>query len=175
MSEMTLQKTLYLIGFMGCGKSTVSRYLAEQLQVERIEMDDILVAEAGKPITQIFAEDGEAVFRQMETALVGRLGQGSPVIVSCGGGVVLREENVKLMKEQGTILMLEASPETIYDRVKNSTKRPILNGHMNVEYIAQLLEKREPYYKAAADHIVCVDGKTSQEVACYLAEHIGEL
>lgn len=161
----TLQKPLYLIGFMGSGKSTVSRFLSETLKVPKIEMDEMLVGRAGKPITRIFAEDGEEVFRQMETQLLEEIGAGAPAIVSCGGGVVLRPQNVEIMKRTGIILMLSATPETIFQRVRHSTKRPILNGNMNVEFIAELMAKREPVYRAAADVTVVIDGKTSEIVA----------
>ncbi|MBP3700601.1 MAG: shikimate kinase [Lachnospiraceae bacterium] len=165
-----LQKPLYLIGFMGSGKSTVSRFLAETLEGKKIEMDDLLAERAGKPITQIFAEDGEEAFRQMETQLLEEIGVGEPAIVSCGGGVVLRPQNVEIMKRTGTILMLSAMPETIYNRVKHSTKRPILNGNMNVEFIAGLMAKRDPAYRAAADVTVSIDGKTSEIVAGEIVE-----
>ena len=168
----TLQKTLYLIGFMGSGKSTVSRHMSRALDVPKIEMDDLLAERAGKPITQIFAEDGEEVFRQMETALLREIGAGEPALVSCGGGVVLRPENVEIMKATGTILLLSATPQTIFQRVRHSTKRPILNGNMNVEFIAELMAKRDPAYRAAADVTVSIDGKTSDVVARELVERI---
>lgn len=164
-----LQRPLYLIGFMGSGKSTVSRFLSEMLHTPKIEMDELLVERAGKPITRIFEEDGEAVFRQMETELLREIGAGEAAIVSCGGGVVLRPENVEIMKRTGTILMLSATPETIYSRVRHSTRRPILNGNMNVGYIAGLMAKRDPAYRAAADVTVTIDGKTSEIVAGEIA------
>jgi len=167
-----LQKPLYLIGFMGSGKSTVSRHMSHALGVPKIEMDDLLAERAGKPITRIFSEDGEETFRRMETELLREIGAGEPALVSCGGGVVLRPENVEIMKATGTILMLSASPQTIYGRVRHSTKRPILNGNMNVEFIAGLMAKRDPAYRAAADVTVCIDGKTSDVVARELVERI---
>ena len=168
----TLQRTLYLIGFMGSGKSTVSRHMSQMLGVYKIEMDDLLAERAGKPITQIFAEDGEEAFRQMETDLLREISAGEPVLVSCGGGVVLRPENVEIMKSTGTILMLSATPETIYGRVRYSNKRPILNGNMNVAFIAELMAKRDPAYRAAADVTVTIDGKTSDVVAKELVDRI---
>lgn len=170
--SVILQKPLYIIGFMGSGKSTVSRHISRALGIPKIEMDDLLAERAGKPITQIFAEDGEEVFRQMETELLREIGGGEPVLVSCGGGVVLRPENVEIMKATGTILMLSATPQTIYNRVRHSTKRPILNGNMNVEFIAELMAKRDPAYRAAADVTVSIDGKTSDIVAKELVERI---
>ena len=170
--SVTLQKPLYFIGFMGSGKSTVSRHMSQMLDIPKIEMDDLLAERAGKPITQIFAEDGEEAFRQMETDLLREIGAGDPVLVSCGGGVVLRPENVEIMKASGTILMLSATPETIFERVRHSTKRPILNGNMNVEFIAELMAKRDSVYRAAADVTVIIDGKTSDVIARELVERI---
>ena len=85
-------------------------------------------------------------------------------MVSCGGGVVLREENVRLMKESGSVVLLTADPETVYERIRETGDRPVLKGHMNVPDIRQLMEKRRPYYEAAADFSVATDGKTSEEI-----------
>ena len=164
MDKSRTGRPIYLIGFMGCGKSTVSRALAARLGWERLEMDDILSERAGKPITKIFEEDGEEAFRRMESDLLRETG-GRAVVVSCGGGVVLRPENVRTMRANGSVVLLSALPETIYRRVKGHTNRPILNGHMNVEYIRELMEKRAPFYEAAAGFTVPVDGRTAEEIA----------
>lgn len=86
------------------------------------------------------------------------------MVVSCGGGAVLREENVALMKSCGKIVLLTATPEAIFDRVKDSIDRPVLNGNMNVEYIAELMEKRRPKYEAAADLVISTDMKNVREI-----------
>lgn len=150
---------IYLIGFMGVGKSTIARLLADKLQAELVEMDETIEAETKMSIRDIFETYGEVRFRDLETALLERLASSSGAVVSCGGGVVLRQENVKKMKENGEIIFLSATPETIYDRVKNSTVRPLLNGNMNVDYIRELMEQRKAVYEAAADRIVVTDGK----------------
>lgn len=164
-------RPIYLIGFMGCGKSTVSRRLAARLGWPRLEMDDILAGRAGKPITKIFEEDGEEAFRQMESGLLRETG-GRAAVVSCGGGVVLRPENVEMMKANGTIVLLSASPQTIYERVKDHTTRPVLNGRMNVAYIRELMEKRAPFYKAAAGMTVPVDGRSVEEIVEEIAAEV---
>lgn len=94
------------------------------------------------------------------------------MVVSCGGGAVLREENVALMKKNGTIVLLTAEPETIFERVRHSSERPVLNGNMNVEYIAGLMEKRRPKYEAAADLVVATDGKRTEEICKEICEMI---
>ena len=162
MSE--IERNIFLIGFMGAGKSTIARELAKELKTERVEMDQMIVEQQKMPISEIFDQFGEEHFRDIETALVKELKNKKGVVVSCGGGAVLRDENAKLMKENGMIVLLTATPETIYERVKNSTDRPILNGNMNVEYISSLMDKRKDRYLAVADYAVATDGKSVKEI-----------
>lgn len=115
-------------------------------------------------INEIFEQKGEAGFRDIESQLVIDLGNQEKSIVSCGGGVVVRPENVENMKKSGKIIFLTAEPETILERVKDGTDRPLLNGHMNVEYISELMGKRLALYEAAADYKVATDGKTKGEI-----------
>ncbi|MDE6314703.1 MAG: AAA family ATPase [Lachnospiraceae bacterium] len=155
---------IMLIGFMGTGKSTIANMLKEKLQVEQIEMDTLIAQEAGMSISKIFETFGEEHFRDLETEMLRKFQEKKPVVVSCGGGVVLRDENIHIMKGQGKIVLLTAEPDTIYERVKNSNARPILNGNMNVEYISSLMEKRRARYESAADITVATDGKTVEEI-----------
>jgi len=163
-------KNIFLIGFMGSGKSTIAGLLSERLGVARVEMDEMIVREQGMPITEIFEKYGEEHFRDIETDLVRRLQAQDGVVVSCGGGAVLREENRRMMKESGAIVWLTAEPETILERVKHSTDRPVLNGHMNVEYITGLMEKRRGCYEAAADFVVSTDVKSRDEICAEILE-----
>lgn len=163
---------IFLIGFMGAGKSTIARTLQRELGFPLVEMDERIVQEQGMSINDIFAQYGEAHFRDIESQLVVDLGKQEPSVVSCGGGVVVRPENTQNMKKSGRIVLLKASPETIFERVKNSTDRPILNGHMNVEYIAELMEKRRALYEEAADITIQTDGKTREQIC---EEIIGKL
>ena len=155
---------IFLIGFMGVGKSTIAKLLAKELQAELVEMDETIEAEAGMSINEIFEKFGEQHFRDLETALIERVSKKGGVVVSCGGGAVLRSENVEMMKKGGKIIFLSATPETIYERVKNSTNRPLLNGNMNVEYIKGLMERRREAYENAADVIISTDGKWKSEI-----------
>ena len=167
-----LKEHIFLIGFMGVGKTTTSRSLSRMLSVDEMDTDAMIVKQEGKAISDIFAEEGEEYFRQTETALLDKLKQMPPCIVSCGGGMVMREENVRKMKEQGKIYLLTAAPETIYEHVKDSTNRPLLNGNMNVPYITQLMEARNPKYHAAADVVIETDGCSPMQVAQKLVEYL---
>lgn len=159
------KKHIALIGFMGVGKSTISRELHRKTGWPEIDTDQKIVELEGCPVSNIFEEKGEAYFRQLETDLIDDLGLLPPVIISCGGGMAIRDINVKKLQAIGEILLLTAEPETIYERVKDSTNRPLLNGNMNIPYIKELMEKRRPFYEKAATAIVSTDGKTVSEIA----------
>ena len=149
---------------MGAGKSTISDYLSTMFDMKLVEMDQEIVNGEQMEIAEIFKEKGEPYFRSLETALIRSFSDRDPAVISCGGGAVLKEENVRLMKKCGRIVLLTATPETIYGRVKDSTERPVLNGNMNLSYIEDLMEKRRPKYEAAADITVATDGKTAEEI-----------
>lgn len=160
-----MEKHIFLIGFMGAGKTTVAKALSHKLAASRVEMDQAISEGEGMPITEIFATHGEAYFRQLETDCLLALCEKEACVVSCGGGTVLKEENVAAMKEHGRIVLLSASPETILERVKDSKDRPLLNGHMNTEYIAELMEKRRECYEKAADIVIETDGKSVDAIS----------
>ena len=165
-------KSIYLIGFMGTGKSTVAKELAGKLGAKCVEMDEQIERERQMKIAEIFEKYGEEYFRDLETELLRSFAGEEGLVVSCGGGSVLREENAGLMKESGCIVLLTASPETIYERVKNDTSRPVLNGNMNVSYISELMEKRRGRYESVADIRVATDGKSAGELC---AEIVGQV
>ena len=167
------RENIFLIGFMGAGKSTVAVALKERLGYKRVEMDQRIEENRGMTISDIFARYGEAYFRNLESNTLIELGNETGLVISCGGGVVLRPENAEYMKRGGRVVLLTARPETVYERVKDSDERPILNGHMNVEFIRQLLEKRRPFYEAAANIQVATDGKTPEEICGEIIERLG--
>ncbi|CUX20457.1 shikimate kinase [Clostridium sp. C105KSO13] len=150
---------IILIGFMGAGKSTVSDYLSAMFSMKIAEMDQIIAEREGMSIPDIFATYGEAYFRAKETELLIELQSQKNTIISCGGGAALREENVTEMKKKGRVVLLTASPETVYERVKDDQERPVLQGNNNVEYITKLMEKRRKKYEAAADIVIQTDDK----------------
>jgi len=152
-------RNIFLIGFMGCGKSTVAECLTNLYGMDTIEMDQVIVEREGMSISDIFAEKGEPYFRDVETKLLVEIQSQENKVVSCGGGAALREQNVLEMKKSGYIVFLTAKPETILERVKDDDERPLLRGNKNVDFIRELLDKRKPKYEAAADIVVKTDGK----------------
>ena len=166
---------IVLIGFMGAGKSTISDYLSTVFDMKLVEMDQVIAEREEMAIPDIFATYGEEYFRNLETNLLKELQARQNCIISCGGGVALRQENVAEMKKNGRVVLLTASPETIYERVKDSNDRPILDGNKNVEFIADLMEKRREKYEAAADVVVQTDNKTILQICEELITKLMEL
>ena len=160
-----LSCNIYLIGFMGAGKSAAARTLQKAYGMELVEMDETIEAQQGMKISEIFARKGEPYFRQLETELLQGLREVSNRVISCGGGVVMRPENVALMKENGRIVLLTATPETILERVSRNNNRPLLEGKKNVADIRALMETRRPFYEAAADFCVSTDDCSRRQVA----------
>ena len=167
-------QNIYLIGFMGTGKSTVASYLHKNYQMKQVEMDEQIQKEQEMTISEIFEEKGEEYFRMLETGLLERLSLQDGTVVSCGGGTAMRDSNVEIMKKNGKIFWLCAQPQTVFERVKNCHNRPLLEGNMNVEYIRSLLEKRMPRYEAAADFCVHTDGKSTSEICEEIMKKINE-
>ena len=155
---------LILIGFMGTGKSTVARYLGKTQHMEIIEMDEEIAHREGKSIPDIFAEKGEAYFRDLESHLLKALQRETNQILSCGGGIVLRPENITQMKKNGKVILLTASPETVLERVKHDNSRPVLKNRKNTEDIARLMDERRDKYLAAADLVISTDHKSISQI-----------
>ena len=170
-----MKENIYLIGFMGTGKTTVSHSLAKRLDYEEIDTDARISSQQEKSITEIFKTLGEQAFRDMETMLLQELQTAVRNIISCGGGMAMRERNTALMKKNGIIVLLTAEPETILSRIRGDHGRPVLNGNMNVEYIRTLLEQRNPYYQAAGDVVIATDGRTAEEIAEEIVKKIQKL
>lgn len=164
MENNTKEKNIFLIGFMGSGKSTIAKLLSKETSRELVEMDETIEAEENMTINEIFEKYGETYFRDLESQLIERIAQKGGAVVSCGGGAVLREENISNMKKNGLVVYLSATPQTIYERVRHSTNRPLLNGNMNVEYIQELMEKRLPMYENVTDVVVDVNKKEKTEI-----------
>ena len=157
-------KTLFFIGFMGVGKTSVSAALSRMLSLPVIEMDQQISQNEGMTIPEIFAQKGERYFRTCETALLEGLAAESVCLVSCGGGVAMRQENVAAMRRCGTVVLLTARPEVILARVRDSDERPLLQGKKNVADIAALMAQRRVAYEATADVTVDTSDLTIEAV-----------
>lgn len=160
-----MKHNIILIGYMGSGKSTVAKELHIKTGVEIIDTDEMLVKEQGRSINEIFQTDGEAAFRNLETEFLRRLSErSSAYILSTGGGMPVREENRAILKNLGTVFFLKADTDTIFERVKEDTQRPLLQGTDQRAKIAGMLKERTPMYELTADHVIETDGKTVKDV-----------
>ncbi len=155
---------IFITGFMGTGKTTVSKLLAEKLGLNLVDTDNYVEEKTRRKIPAIFSNDGEDFFRDLETRALSEVIDDGYDIVSCGGGIVLREENRKMMQEAGKIFCLTATPETIYNRVCTSTNRPLLNGNMSVESIRTRLHSRRKQYDACNPIKIRTDSLTPEQV-----------
>ena len=142
-------KNIVLIGFMGSGKSKIGRQLAQQLKVELVSTDDLTEAKEGKSIHEIFKSKGEAYFRDVEQEIIKDISLRQGVVIDCGGGVVLRKENLQNLKANGIVFYLEASPEVIFQRIKHEKHRPLLNTPDPLGCIKELYNQRLPLYNQA--------------------------
>ena len=175
MNKKMLDYYIVLIGFMGAGKSTVSAYLNKEYGMEVIEMDQVIAEREKMSISDIFAVHGEEYFRNLETNLLIEMQSQTNKVISCGGGVAMRDRNVKEMKKNGRVVLLTAAPETILERVKDSDDRPLLNGHKDVDYIGGLMEVRRPKYEAASDIVVSTDQKRVSEICEEMMQKLKEM
>lgn len=153
-----------LIGFMGTGKSSVGRQVADQLHFTFLDTDDVITARAGKSITAIFALDGEAVFRERENRLVEELTHRTRTVISTGGGLPMDPVNMASLKSHALVICLWASPEVIWEHVRGQNHRPLLAESDPLEKVRSLLSAREPYYRQA-DVLVNTEMRSIREVA----------
>jgi len=159
-----------LIGFMGSGKSTVGRLIADQLGLPFIDLDEHIVAEAGMSIAEIFDRGGEGAFRDLETAALRDLATAPDSVVACGGGVVVRDENRALLKLLGRAVYLRVSAGESLARIGDTSTRPLLAGPGATLAATSLLAARESLYAAVADFVVQTEGHTPCEVADVVLE-----
>ncbi len=145
-----MTENIILVGFMGTGKSTIGRSLSKTLSYPVIDTDQLIEEQQGRSIPEIFEEEGEDAFRDMETALLRSLLTQSGHIISTGGGIIIREENRQLLRKMGYVIWLVASPEEIHNRTSRNNNRPLLNNEDPAGTIRKLLETRIPLYKECA-------------------------
>ncbi|WP_242622640.1 shikimate kinase [Lachnoclostridium sp. Marseille-P6806] len=169
--EKDAKKKFVLIGFMGCGKTTVGRLLAEREKLRFMDTDQQIEAEEGRTVSEIFASDGEERFRELETALLARLAgeAAGGCVYAVGGGTPLREENRALLRKMGEVIWLSVQPDTVLKRLSHDRSRPLLQGADREQRVRELLKKREDCYRAAADRVIPVDGADSGGIAAIIA------
>lgn len=140
---------IYLVGFMGTGKTAVGTALAKQLKWQFLDLDTLIELRERQAITEIFAKEGEPYFRRVEKSVLKDVAKEKKFVVACGGGIVLDSENIRLMKESGRVICLSAKPEVIIKRTSGATHRPLLNVKDPKKQIDHLLKLRAPYYAKA--------------------------
>lgn len=165
LNKVSMEKrNVYLVGFMGCGKSTIAKELSKKLRMDMIDTDDAIVEREGISIPDIFEKCGEAGFRDIETDTLRDLSSQGNKVIACGGGIVLRDENIRIMKRYGVVVLLTAKAENVLKRVSGDTGRPLLKGKMNVNDIQAMMDARSERYKRAADYTVETDDKPVNKV-----------
>ena len=169
---MSNLENIFLIGPMGAGKSTIGRHLAERLKKEFWDCDLEIEHRTGVNIPVIFDIEGEAGFRKRETSMIEELTRKSNIVLATGGGVILSEENRKMLRSRGTVVYLRAALDTLVKRTHRDRNRPLLQGVDNRERLEALMEEREPLYTQEADLIVDTDNRPPSAVAQEIAKRI---
>ncbi|MEM1986606.1 MAG: shikimate kinase [Nitrososphaeria archaeon] len=168
-------KNIVFIGFMATGKTSVAKKTAETLGKRYMSTDEMIVEKCGKEIPKIFEEYGEQLFRKIEKEVVKEVAKMEGVIIDCGGGVVLDKDNIRALKERGIIFLLQAKPETIFERsLKDRGTRPLLGTNYSIKEVEELLTKRRSYYLEAADYIIDTTEKNVEEVVSKVIEILGD-
>lgn len=167
MTEGRRFSNIALVGFMGTGKSTVGQIVASMLHFRFLDTDEMIESKAGKRISEIFASEGEEKFRDYEKQVVTQLRELTGVVISTGGGMVTRPENLASLKEHSLVVCLWCSPETIFRRVGHQSHRPLLQVERPLERIRELLQERAPFYRQA-DVLLNSEFRKPREVATHV-------
>jgi len=168
-------KSVILIGMMGSGKSRLGKILEKKTGFPRFDIDDMISSKLGMPVGDIFSKHGEEHFRNLETETLHSLSQEEPAIVVTGGGIVLRAENVDLLKQLGTVVWLDADEATLRVRIRHLRDRPLLRTANPKASLLELRQARESLYKKASDLRVDVSKKNPEEIAELILESIRNL
>lgn len=168
-------QSIVLIGFMGAGKSSTGRALGRKMGLPRFDTDEMISTHFGLPVTEIFARFGEEKFREAETETLRDLADKGPAVIVTGGGIVLRPENVKMLRELGTLVSLEADEEILFRRISRRATRPLLQTENPRATMAELWRIREPLYREAADVRLDTSNLTHEEVADAVLKKIESL
>ena len=169
-ASTSFARNVILIGFMGTGKTSIGRRVAQSLGFEFIDTDDQIVESEGQAIAEIFSDEGEEYFRQLETQLLQSCGKHRNQVLATGGGIVLREENRKLLTDSGYVIWLKSSAEAILERVLRNRNRPLLHTDDPLQTVKDLLQDRKHLYATTADFTIDTDGLTLDETAFGICE-----
>lgn len=164
-------KNIVLTGFMGTGKTAVGRELSRLLNMKLIDVDTEIEKSQKMTINEIFRQFGEPRFREIETEMVKKVSEDNNIIISTGGGIVLRQENMDSLRENGVIVCLTATPETILKRTSHNSDRPLLQVEDPLKKIKELLDFRKPFYDKA-DIMIDTEGKTPLQIAEEIIEKV---
>jgi shikimate kinase len=157
-------QNLTIIGFMGTGKSSVGRLVAEILHFSFLDTDELIESRTGKSITDIFAQQGEAQFRELERLVVQELGARKKTVIATGGGLPVFNNNLARLKKHSLVVCLWSSPERIWEHVRTQSHRPLLDEPDPLAKIRQLLTARAPFYRQA-DVLVNTELRSAREIA----------
>ena len=168
-----MKNSIILEGFMGSGKSTVGIRLSYKMFMTVIDTDKLIEKEQGMTISEIFDQKGEEEFRKMETACLQRLlEKGNKQIIALGGGMPIREENRELMKKLGIVVYLRVKPQTVYDRIKHDTSRPLLQCENPLQRICDMMFARQAAYEKTADIIIDTDELSFEEIVTQIKDAV---
>jgi len=162
---VSVARSIVLIGMMGAGKSSVGRALQRRTGLARIDTDELIAAEFGISVTDIFKKHGEEKFRDAEAELLRKLRPERPTIITTGGGVVLRGENINLLKRLGIVVWLAANEAVLFERATRRNTRPLLQNENPFDAFSELLRKRLPLYQIASEFQVDTSTKNHEEAA----------
>jgi shikimate kinase len=168
-------KSIVLIGMMGAGKSSVGRCLQRRTKLALLDTDKIVASKFGISIPEIFSKYGEQGFREAETQVLRELTPAKRTIIVTGGGIVLREENVNLLKRLGIVVWLDGNEETLFERASRIKTRPLLEGNNPREVFARILEARLPLYARIADIRVDTSVLTEEEAAVAISSKLRKI
>ncbi|MCM8537140.1 MAG: shikimate kinase [Lentisphaeraceae bacterium] len=162
---------IILVGFMSCGKSSVGRYLSEQAGMKLVDLDQLIIEKAGMSIPEIFANVGEKAFRDLESYVTTLMKKQQDTIFATGGGVILREQNRKILKESGIVIWLKTTPENVIKFTKKDNNRPLLQDKKSIDQVTEMMNMREPMYEDCSHYSINAWENNLSQIADLVWKH----
>ena len=163
---------IFIVGLMGSGKTSIGKLLAKRTGRLFIDTDSEIIKESGMTITEIFNKFGENYFRDLEYKVLSKAKLIENHVISTGGGIILKLENIKIMKSSGTIIFLDIDVETQLSRVKNKKNRPLLDGDNMIGNLVNIKKERDYIYKNISDYIISISEKNKSEIVGEIQNYI---